>query len=220
MRAKQVHLLLIAVTASALTLSQIAAAAQMPVKFNAADQAVARAVVLKRADVGRVAGWKGGTSKPDFSQSACGGYEPKRSDLLVTGAAASEWRHASGVMFMSEVWVLKTSAMVSLDWQRSVGHSGYMACVATQSFPNKPGTRLISYKQTTFPKLGSFSVRHRLLVEYSDQETTVKMMFDSILIAKGRTEISFLAVAPSTDRQALDAAEARLARALVSRAAA
>jgi hypothetical protein len=220
MRSKRVHLLLMAVIASALTLSQVAAAAQMPVKFNAADQAVARAVVLKRADVGSVAGWKGGISKNDFSQSACGGYEPKRSDLLVTGATASEWRHPSGVSFMSEVWVLKTSAMVSLDWQRTVGHTGYMACVAKQAFPTKPGTRMISYKQTAFPKFGTFSTRHRLLVEYSDRETTVKMMFDLVLIAKGRTEISLVAVGSYADRQALDAAEARMARALVNRATA
>ena len=79
---------------------------------------------------------------------------------------------------------------------------------------------MISYKQTTFPKLGTFSTRHRLLVEYSDRETTVKMMFDLVLIAKGRTEISLVAVASYADRQALDAAEARMARALVNRATA
>ena len=217
MRSKRINLPLLAVIASALVLSQIAAAAPMPVKFNAADQAAARAVVLKSGDLGGVAGWKGGSIKPDFSQSACGGYEPKRSDLLVTGAAASDWRHTSGLMFMSEVWVLKTPGMVTLDWQRTVVHAGYVSCLFRQGFASEPGARLISFKKTAFPKLASLSARYRLLIELSDRKPTVTMMFDSIVVGKGRTEITLVAVAPYAERQIVDAAELRLARALVSR---
>jgi hypothetical protein len=220
MRSKRVHLPLLAAIASALVLSQAAAAAQMPVRINAADQAAARAAVLKSSDLGRVAGWKGGTSKPDFSQSACGGYEPKRSDLLVTGAAASEWTHTSGLVFMSEIWVMKTPAMLRLDWQRAVAHPGYAACLIRKAFANAPGTKVISFKQTTFPKLAPLSGRYRLLIDYTDRKPTLRMMFDTILIGKGRTELTFVAIAPYADRAAVDAAELRLARALAARATA
>jgi hypothetical protein len=220
MRFKRVHLPLLAAIASALVLSQIAAAGQMPVRFNAVDQAAARIVVLKNADLGGVAGWKGGLRKTDFSQSACGGYAPKHSDLLVTGAAASDWQHASGLVLMSEVWVLKTPAMVTLDWKRTVTHADYLNCVMTQAVANEPGTRLISFKQTAFPKLGSLSARYRLVVEYTDRKPTTRVMFDTILIGKGRTEITLLAVAPYSDRQVVEAAELRLARAMANRATA
>ena len=195
----------------------------MPVKFDAADQAVARAVVLKNRDVGSVAGWKERNrhQRRSWQKVAVRG-STKRSDLLVTGATASEWRHPSGVTFMSEVWVLKTSAMVSLDWQRTVGGTGCMACVAEPAFPTKPGTRMISYKQTTFPKLGSVSPPG--IASSSNtrtRETTVKMMFDFVLIAKGRTESQPRCRSPPMQTvKALDAAEARMAGAFVNRATA
>ena len=61
------------------------------VRYKAADQAAARAVVPRRADLGTTAQWKGGPAKPDLSSLTCPGYRPKQSDLIVTGAAASEW---------------------------------------------------------------------------------------------------------------------------------
>jgi hypothetical protein len=57
------------------------------IKFNAADQAAARAVVIRRADLGST-GWAGGPTKPDLSSGpTCANYHPKVSDLVLTGAA-------------------------------------------------------------------------------------------------------------------------------------
>ena len=57
------------------------------IKLNAADQAAARAVVIRRADLGS-SGWAGGPLKPDLSTGpTCPNYDPKVSDLVLTGAA-------------------------------------------------------------------------------------------------------------------------------------
>ena len=216
MRSKRVHLALLAAIASALILSQAAAAEPMPVRYNAADQAAARAAVLKSSDLGGSAGWKGGLSKPDLSESPCGGYDPKRSDLLVTGAAESQWTHTSGLSFASEVWVLKTPAMVRLDWQRSVEHRGYAACLFKKAFVDAT-TKLVSFKQTTFPKLATLTRRYRLLVDYTGQAQRMRIMVDVILVGKGGPSSPSLAIAPYAGHAAVEAAELRLARALVSR---
>lgn len=220
MRSKRVHLSLLVAVASALVFIQSAAADRQPVRFNSADQASARAAVLKKVDLGGVAGWKGGMTKPDFSPTPCGGYEPKSSDLLVTGAAASEWEHTSGLAFMSETWVLKTPAMVKLDWQRVVEHRGYLACLVEKQFASDAAFRVVSFKQTAFPKLAPLCRRYRLLVDYTGEAQTVRIMFDVILIGKGRTEITLASVAPYEARRAVEVAELRLARLLVGRATA
>ena len=64
------------------------AADKQPIRFNAADQAAAKAVTLKAADLGP--GWKGGPKKPDLSQDdKC---VTKVSDLVITGAASSKFQ--------------------------------------------------------------------------------------------------------------------------------
>ena len=220
MRSKRVHLSLLVAVVVALAFGHSAAADRLPVRFNGGDQAAARAAVLKRSDFGGVAGWKGGGTKPDFAPTPCGGYEPKSSDLLVTGAAASKWEHMSGLVFMSETWVLKTAAMVKLDWQRSVERRGFLECLIERQFAPAGEVRFVSFGQMPFPKLTPLSRRYRLLADYSGGDQTVRIMFDLIMIAKGRTEISMAAVAPYAARRGVEAAELRLARTLVGRATA
>ena len=64
------------------------AADKQPIRFNAADQAAAKAVTLKAADLGPA--WKGGARKPDLTSDDDCSF--KRSDLVLTGAAKSEFK--------------------------------------------------------------------------------------------------------------------------------
>jgi hypothetical protein len=200
----------------ALTFAGAALAEKWPVQYNAADQAAARAAVLKKSDLG-TAGWTGGARKPDFSPSECTTYQPKVSDLLVTGAAASAWSYAGALVFHSETWVLKTAAMVKLDWQRTVAHPSFLPC-AREEFGSEPNWKLVSVKRIGLPALAPLARRYRLVVDYTREGETVRLLVDLILIGKGRTEISLLTTAPYADRKPVEAAEVRLARALVARA--
>lgn len=202
---------------AALTFAGVAWAGNWPVKFNATDQAAARAAVLKKSDIGTATGWKGGVAKPDFSPSACTLHQPKVSDLLVTGAAASKWSYQGALSFHSETWVLQTAAMVKLDWQRTVAHPSLVPCFR-QEFGTEPSMKLVSIKRISLPKLAPLSRRYRILIDLTQQGETVRLLSDLILIGKGRMEISLLTIAPYADRQEVQAAEVRLARALVARA--
>src|SRR6266480_2918024 len=89
------------------------------IRFNAVDQAAARAVLIRRADLGS-SGWQGGPVKPDLSTGpTCPNYHPKVSDLVVTGAAESIF-HRSVFQLGNIVEILQTRRMVRLDWQRTV----------------------------------------------------------------------------------------------------
>jgi hypothetical protein len=193
-----------------------ALAEKWQIKYTAADQAAARAAVLKRSDLG-AAGWKGGAAKPDFSPSTCTTYQPKVSDLIVTGAAASEWSYAGALTFHSETWVLKTTAMVKLDWQRTVAHPSFLPC-AKEEFGTQTAAKLASAKRIALPGLAPLARRYRFIVDVTQQGETVRLLSDVILIGKGRTEISLLTTARYADRKPVEAAEVRLARALVARA--
>jgi hypothetical protein len=83
------------------------------VKFNMADQAAARAAVLRLADLGP-SGWKGGNVKPDLSPGPiCANYRPKQSDLVLTGVAESSFYGAFNAF--SGARVLRTVQM-RRDW--------------------------------------------------------------------------------------------------------
>src|SRR6266576_3424866 len=92
---------LVVALAMLIVLSTMVAAAaggeRAKIRYNAADQAAARAAVARRADLGAGV-WKGGARKPDLSPApTCAGYHPKQSDLVLTGAAETVWAGGGGV---------------------------------------------------------------------------------------------------------------------------
>jgi hypothetical protein len=85
---------------------------KQPIKFNA-DQA-AESSDTENSDLGP--GWKGGAAKPQLSQTI---RAMKRSDLVLTGAARSEFK-TQGATITSESNILQSPTMVSADWQPTV----------------------------------------------------------------------------------------------------
>jgi hypothetical protein len=83
------------VAAPSLLLAQVALAEAPVSRFTAADQAAAKAVVLKARDV--AAGMRGGLEKNAKAPSAtgCPGlWEPRQSDLAITGGRGCADRRA------------------------------------------------------------------------------------------------------------------------------
>jgi len=130
------------------------------IRFNAADQAAARAVVIRRADLG--SGWAGGPAKPDLSAGpSCPDYQPKVSDLVLTGAARTTFQR-SGFEFDSQSGVLKTRRMVALDWRRSVLAPGVVPCLRrTIGSGLGPNAKVVSFKKLPFPKLATYNALFR-----------------------------------------------------------
>jgi hypothetical protein len=186
------------------------------VELNAADQAAARRVVLRRSDLGP--GWTGGRVKPDLtSQVSCASYHPKVSDLVVTGAAESQFR-GTGIALANEVEIFRTAAMVDRDWRRSIVPAAVPCLRRTLTKGLGAQAKVLSFGRIPFPKVGTHSAAFRGIVVVSALGQTVRVLLDIVLVGRGRTEISLDATAPAASARVVSAAERRLARKLVARA--
>jgi len=188
------------------------------IRFNRADQAAARAVVLRRTDLGSSA-WQGGALKPDLSPApTCANFHPKVSDLVITGAAQTDFRR-SGLDFGNLVVVLETRRMVALDWRRSLLAPGTIPCLRqTMSKALGSGARLLSFAKLPFPHLTTRTALFRAVIVVQAQGKAVRVLADLVAVARGRTEITLSVAAPASARRAVSAAERSLLRVLVSRA--
>jgi hypothetical protein len=188
------------------------------IRFNAADQAAARAVVIRRADLGS-SGWVGGHTKPDLSAGpSCPNYHPKVSDLVLTGAARTTFQR-SGFEFDSQSGVLKTRRMVALDWRRSVLAPAVAPCLRrTIGKGLGSNAKVVSFGKLPFPHLSTYAALFRGIISVQAQGKTVRILTDLVLVGRSRTELTLTIVGPATVKSAISAAERRLARGLITRA--
>jgi hypothetical protein len=189
------------------------------VRLNRADQAAARAAVLRRGDLG--SGWTGGPrTAPPPATVNCPGYQPKQSDLVRTGAAEARFQHTSLVL-QTDAQVLKTRAMVARDWRRSVVDSRASACLRHMLSKQLPSSeRLISFGKRAFPRVARYAAAYRMLVRVHAQGQTFLVVVDIVAVGRSRTELTLTMSAPASARKALPAAEARVARVLLARVSA
>jgi hypothetical protein len=205
----------VALGASALA---VAGDGKEQIKLTAADQAAAKAVVLRRADLGST-GWQGGATKPDLTSTlSCPNFHPKVSDLVITGAAQANFRR-SALVFGNLVVILRTRRMVALDWARSFLAPGAIRCLRrTMSTALGSNGKLVSFKKLGFPSLAPRTAVYRAVISVQAGAKAVRVITDLAFFAKSRTEITLNVAAPASAASAISAAERRLARALVTRA--
>jgi len=205
----------------AVALVPVATASSPPnkeqVRFNKADQAAARAAVVRKADLG--SGWGGGATKPDTSSKmSCPGYEPKQSDLVLTGAAETVWGR-SGVQLQSIAQVLESPAMVARDWQRTVVDPRALGClryILRQGLTSHE--RLVSFQRVAFPHLARYTRLYRAVIEVRAQGQKVRVLADFVLVGRRRTELTLSVTAPAAVRASVSRLEVNLARAMLARA--
>jgi hypothetical protein len=157
----------------------------------------------------------------DLSASlSCPGFQPKQSDLVVTGAARSNWKQAAGLREIDSVaQVFATTRMVSVDWRRSVLPPQVVPCLRT-AFSRQLGAvgRLVSFDRVAFPALTRYARSYRGVAEVTSATgSRLSLVFDVVLLGRGRTELTLTTIAPLADRQAVGAADVRLAKLLLTR---
>ncbi len=198
-----------------------AAAAGDRIRLTPAGNDAAAAVVLQRGDLGNGASWTGGPESPQLSSwwfLACD-YKPKQSDLVMVGAAESLW-NSTGIELETTVQVLKTSAMVRRDWQRAVAAPAVTPCLRAAARVTSSSTRFVSLRRIDFPRVGERTRVYRIRVDFATPTATVHAFRDLVVLTRGRTEITMALLAPLDASAGLRPVEIRLARLLVSRAAA
>ena len=189
------------------------------IAFERRDQAAARAAVLRRSDV-RPAGWTGGPIKPDLSPpETCRNYRPKQSDLVLTGAAESSFLRSDGRAMDSEVKVLRTARMVSLDWRREVLAPGVMSC-QRRLFGKSLGSnaKVVSFTRIPFPRIARYVAAFRAVAAVpAGNGKTNRVIVDLVLVSRRRSELSLVTLAPFKARAQVAADERRLIRLMLSR---
>jgi hypothetical protein len=192
-----------------------------PLHLTAADQALARSLVVRQSDLGSASVWHGGMKKPDLSAGPnCPSYHPEESDLPVTGAAESDYTdQAAAVEYDSEAEILQTAKMVQLDWQRSV-QPGLITCLRSTLEKGLPASEtLVSVGRVAVPKISTHAAEYRIVfdVHRTTAPKTVRLMTDILLVGHDRAEINLTTTAPYVARGPVEQSELRLARILVAR---
>ena len=186
-------------------------------RMGPSGKAAARAVLLTKSDVG--SGWTGGVVKPDLSVTRCANYKPRLSDLVLNGAAKATYKQP-GFQLSSSSQVLKTAAMVRLDWQRSFASPHFISClrkVSAKDLPAQKG-RIVSLRRLAVPRVGDNSGGIRIVIDFKVKNGTVRMVVDMVAFTKGRTEMSLTTTMPITGVEALAPNEAVFAKLMASRA--
>lgn len=202
--------------AGLLALAVAGAAQANQIRLDRADQALARAAVVRKGDLGS-SGWTGGAKKPDLTSLAgCADYHPKDSDLVTTGAAESSFTNGA-LTFDSEVWLLKTATMVGADWHRSVRPAA-VGCLK-ELFARELGAKakIVSASRTGVSPIARYTANFRIVFDVPSGGQSARIFVDVLLIGKGRAELTLITVAPYVARLPVQAAELRLGRLVAAR---
>jgi hypothetical protein len=208
----------VVVATVSLALASAAAAENYRYKIVAADRAAAKLAVLGRADINPFTGWKGGPRNADRSEDAvCPRFHPRRSDLVITGDAASQFVHQAGAIVFTTAQVFRTREMMETGWRRELLAPGAEACVRASIAASFRGTgRILSFQRLAFPQRGSHTIAYRVTIRLNNGR---EILADTIFFANGRTVCTLLQMLPNTPQTpaALLGADTRIVSALANR---
>jgi hypothetical protein len=188
------------------------------VRIVAADQARAVASLLRLSDLG--SGWQGGMTKPTpLVSPSCPGFDPKESDLVVSGHADARFSSpAGGVVLDEDVEVLASAAAVKTDFQRTI-RPQFPPCLAYQ-LDHSANVVSATVQRIPFPATGSISAAYRARVVVRNAKVKGTLLSDFVFFAKGRIEYSFNVLAPPEAASQLVRFELALAEIVLKRAGA
>jgi hypothetical protein len=207
---------LLAAALIALASTAVALADNPTVKITTADQAKAVGALLHRSDFG--AGWRGGQTKSTpIAAPSCPGFDPKESDLVVTGHADARYSFVQGgVQLDQDVQVLASPDFVAKDFARTIS-PGLATCLAYQ-LHKTAHVDDVTITKIPFPPTGTVSAAYRAVITVHSGSGRGKLLSDFVFFGEGKVEYSFNVVAPVGAGDQLVRFEAALAEILLKRA--
>ena len=182
-------------------------------RIRAADQARAKAVLVRQSDLPGFQ--RQGASRPD-PHLTCAGLD--ESNLTVTGDAEGPGWVNPPVLVTSSSTVYATQADARASWRKGTSPAG-VSCLREElgrEFEQQ-GARVVSLRRMTFPALAQSSAAYRLTLAGVVQGQTITAYVDFVVLRQGRALAGLVVgsalVAP--DRPA----EIRLARTTAARMA-
>ncbi len=181
------------------------------IKPTSADTAAAKATMIRMGDLRPAGSWMGGPVTPSHQPVVCPGFNPKQSDLVITGSAESDW--SGTALVFSSTDVLQTARMVRLDWQRSVKTAGFTCALSHAGVTN------VSASEVAFPKLTPLATAFRATYDARANGKTTHLVVEFAAVGSSRSELSVAEFRPMpASLGALHADVVRLSRLMLTRA--
>lgn len=186
------------------------------VRISKDDQAKAEAALLKLKDFG--VGWTGGPKTPEkLTSPNCPGFDPKESDLTVSGHAEAHFTYKATVIFEQDTQVLESPQAVQTDFSRTV-QPKLAECLAYQIKKSGNGqVKSVQVKPLNLTKLGSVSAAYRAYVVLRNGTHDAHIVSDFVFFGVGKYEYSINVLAPAPLAGQLTAFEQSMAQMLVKR---
>lgn len=200
----------LAVSASALATHQ-----DPQKRLTKADNARARAMLVKRTDL--PTGFRPQLSGGSDPHSACSA-SVSESDLTITGDAEGQ-QLALGVVFVSSAArVYKSVADASASWRRSISAAGTKCAtqVLRREFA-KQGVGLVSLREVSFPRVSERSVAYRVELSAMTSQGTAPVYVDIVALLRARGQATVIVGSALVPPQRAE--ELRLARIVADRMA-
>ena len=155
-------------------------------KINPADQARARAMLLRKADLGL--SFQAQPSGGANSNLECPALD--ESDLTLTGKAESSTFTGSFTFASSEAQIYESVADANASWRRGTSAAG-TACLRDglrREFA-KEGLKLVSLRKIAFPRIAQKSAAYRIALAGQSQSVTVRVILDVIVLMHLRAQV-------------------------------
>lgn len=165
-----------------LTASALADHLEPAKRIRAADQARAKAMLLRQSDL------------PGFQRQPPAGRDPhltcsglNESDLTVTGDAEAPTWGVATVFVTSSSTVYATRADAVTSWRRGTSGAG-TSCLREELGREfaRQGARVVSLRRMSFPSLAQRSAAYRLTLSGEAQGQTVSAFVDFVVLLQGR----------------------------------
>lgn len=183
-------------------------------KLNAADNATARSIVIRKADL--VGTWKASKPAPD-SDKPCKTFDPDLSDLTITGKADSQdFSRADGVLISSHADVFETAEQLRTGFDR-FNKPKIIPCVDAAFREGAKGAtvKTLVGRRAPVPRYGDRTARFQFVWTITQKGQTVKAFADVYQIAKSRNSVMVFVF--STPAQVTAAAQRDLVKRVAAR---
>jgi hypothetical protein len=186
-----VHRLLVLAVVVALVSSGAALAARgdPQKRINAADQARAKAMLTRKADLGL--GYRAFPSGSGDFDGYCKALD--ESDLTVTGEAKTPTFVSGLVTVNTNSTVYESVADANASWRRGTSSAG-IACITNllRTEFAKGGLRLLSLRTLPFPRLAAKTASYRVAFTRQSQGVTVRAYVDLVVLQQARAQVAVL----------------------------
>src|SRR5262249_46993315 len=187
-----VRLAVAAVVASALAGAALAANPNDPQKrFTAADQAWARRVLVKRADLPGV-GWKSQRSTGD--NSTCKAFNPDESKLVETGEQESPEFTRVGGFVSSTAGIFKTAGDAQRSWNLEVKPK-ILDCIAeglNQTSTGGATIRIVKRGTLGYPHLAPRTAAFFVRLAFDVQGIKLDADLRVVCLGRGRANVALI----------------------------